>query len=461
MSFKTKIIITFSALTAILVIIISRIGYVSVREIYLKQISDQTQLLTQLIAKDLSPRYLSFLEEERPQSLASEYYRETLLNQAKGMSLPNAFIFDADYNILVQTDTQSIATRHDSRLRLNRREIESLKIDKATTSLPFQADNGQWYLWGFYRLDKRYWLGIRENASRLAEVESLSLLFWGIGLSGVALAIVSGWLLARTLAKPVDKLVNFSRSLGEGNFSTSLPLSIKGELSILAEAMDKMRHDLAQHHREKEKMLAQIAHEIRNPLGGIELLAGLVKEDLVAKGGKTEYIRKILDEVTGLKTLITSYLNFSRPATPTPEWVPIKELAAEINGIFQNRIDQKNVQLVYNESEGKIWFDRHHLRQIMMNLVSNSLEMIGDDGAIKINSSRNRAETTITIVDDGPGIPENELQDIFEPFFTTRVNGTGLGLAVCKKLCEENQAKISVRNNQNQGCAFTIIKNNK
>jgi hypothetical protein len=198
-SIKTQIIITFSVLTAILVTIMSRVGYYSVREIYMDQLSEQTDLLTRLIATDLNPKYLSFLGSPGEDNPAASYYEEAIRLQSENMFLSNIFIFDADLEILVQSSVDESSGNSDPRLLLNRTEIFALQVGESTTSLPFKGRDGQWYLWGFYRLDETYWLGIRENAARLARVEALSSTFWLIGIAGILVTVLFGWLLARTI----------------------------------------------------------------------------------------------------------------------------------------------------------------------------------------------------------------------------------------------------------------------
>jgi signal transduction histidine kinase len=455
---KTKIIVTFSALTALLVIITSRVGYLSLREIYLDQLSDQTSLLTRLIAGDINPKYLSFLESGSEENLALSVYRKTIQSKAREMLLSNIFIFNNHFKILAQSAEESATGSSDPRLLLNRTEIQALEVGESTASLPFKGQDGEWYLWGFYRLDDNHWLGIQENAARLARVEALSGVFWMIGIAGVLLTVLFGWVLARTISRPIDRLVNFSRLLGKGKFKTPLPEGIHGELVILATALDKMRHDLARHHKERETMLAQIAHEIRNPLGGIELLAGLVKEDLSKSGIHSEYIQKILDEITRLKALITAYLSYSRPMPANPESVSVSELIQEIKEIIYPELQKKNISLFYRGDQLNIRFDRQHLRQILLNLVSNSVEAINQLGTITVAAHQNEQKTIISVIDDGTGIAKDNLDTVFEPFFTTRGNGTGLGLAVCKKLCEENGAFISIGKQTAKGCTFVIEK---
>jgi len=143
---------------------------------------------------------------------------------------------------------------------------------------------------------------------------------------GIALTIILGFLVAASITKQIDRLTKFSADIGNGDFNSPLPEKINGELKILSDAMDKMRTDILNNHKEKEEMLAQIAHEIRNPLGSIELMANLTKEDILADNNNPEYLNKILLEISDLKSLITAYLNYSRPYLAKPEKVDLNHL---------------------------------------------------------------------------------------------------------------------------------------
>ncbi len=458
MSIKNRIILTFTLLTTLLVVVLARVSYVSVREIYLDQLAEQTQLLARLIGNSVDTKYLTFTEGDNPSSRAVQFYTEQIALQAEAVLVADVFIFDRDFTVLAQSSEELTPGSRDSRLLLNYREIQDLPVGNAATSLPFKGKDGQWYLWGFFRLDNNYWVGVQESARRLEKVESLANVFWMIGIAGVLITALCGWLLARTIARPIDRLVGFSKVLGKGDFAAALPTGVTGELAILANALDKMRHDLARHHQEKETMLAQIAHEIRNPLGGIELLAGLVKEDLQRNQADTEYVGKILDEIAGLKSLITAYLNYSRPSPASNETVKVAEIVAEVRDSLKNKLSHKKAMLTDHSNGETIDFDRQQLRQVLQNLVNNSLEMMGNGGNIMIETHRNGAGVEIHICDDGPGIPEADKEKIFEPFFTTRATGTGLGLAICKKFCRENNAEIFAENRRKGGSVF-IIKN--
>jgi signal transduction histidine kinase len=268
-----------------------------------------------------------------------------------------------------------------------------------------------------------------------------------------------GWFLAAMISKPIENLIYFSRELGRGNFRVSVPQSIHGELAILSKSMDKMRSDLRSHHQEKEEMLAQIAHELRNPLGGIELLAGLVKEDLHKTGQNVAYIEKITREIHTLKNLINNYLNFSRPVQAHPQKINLIEIVDNMKEILMDRLLKKNIKIKNKFEEIYIQFDPNHIRHILTNLVTNSIDASAPDSDIEIIQKRDSGQFLVMVKDQGSGINTKNIDKIFNPFYSTRENGAGLGLAICKKLCQENKAEIWAENNSTQGCTFFIKGN--
>jgi len=448
MTIKQRIIWVFTGLTTLLMIVIAIISYYSIRQIYLDQLTEETRVITSLVAKQLDAKYLPYLSDSSLDR-AREIYSEQLNTATEDVELSNAFIFDASLNTILETAENS---NDRQQLSLNRAEIHQLQQGESIASLPFRAENNIWYLWGFTRLDKTHWLGIKLSASRLAEIESLARTFFIIGIVGILLTILCGWLMARHIARPIERLVDFSAALGKGSFDTAVPRKLSGEMAILAGAMDKMRLGLAENHREREAMLAQIAHEIRNPLGGIELLAGLIRED-----SNSEYAKRILSEVATLKGLITAFLDYSRPVKANPALTDISILLEEALQICSRASSEKELRFDVNLKEKIISFDPNHLRQIFLNLLKNAIEASPKGGVIQIASNRDGEETTIRFSDQGSGLQDVKMEQLFEPFYTTRAEGTGLGLAVCKKLCAENNARISARHLKNAGAEFFIV----
>lgn len=431
-------------------------GYVFVKDMYLNQLSEKVNSVSSLLASQVNTVYLDLLEIGPPTVATKDYFNNTFSSYSKTAPGAHVFIFDSELRIRIHSDTSYVDGLYDPQLKLNEKEIYELTINSSVASLPFKGEDGKWYFWGFHRLNDNFWLGIRESASQLQKVDELALNFIYIGAVGIIFTFILSLVIAKSISRPVDKLAWYSSQIGKGNFDAKLPDNMKGEFESLAAAMEKMKNDLAENQNEKEKILAQIAHEIRNPLGGIELLAGLTKEDLQKNGMNTDYIEKIIGEVYGLKNLITSFLEFGKPMQANPEQCDVGVIADEAINMFAEQVKMKNISFVKKINKKLIYFDKRHLKQIFINIFSNSIELMNDNGKINVESRARGKGWEITISDNGPGIPAENISAVFEPFFTTKKNGTGLGLSVCKKLCSENKALITAENLVNGVTSFII-----
>ncbi len=457
--YRIRIILIFSFFSFALVLVSSRISYYFVKDLYLNQVSKQIFSTSKIIADNIKENDLFLLQLGIPTDYTLKEFDRITSPFVKFGTIKNIFIFNKDLNILIHSSNRNLIGKKGNTLLLNKKEIDELKNKEATTSLPFQGDDKKWYLWGFYRFNDNLWLGMQERADNLEKVDGFSRLFWYIGLSGVLLSIFLGWILAKNITKPISKLVNFSNEIGRGNLFYKKPENILGEIKVLSDALDKMRTDLQLSQKEKEDLLAQIAHEIRNPLGGIELMANLTKEDLVKGKINIEYLDRILLEVGGLKALITAFLNYSRPVPAEIKEIDVEELFTELKNFYKKEITAKNINFICNAELKKFFFDYDHLKRVSGNLVKNAIESISNDGSIRIKSFSENGIYKIQIADDGIGIDESQRPKLFEPFFTTKKDGTGLGLAISKKLCRENNADIIYSENSPNGSIFTIAKN--
>jgi len=455
--YRIKIILTFTLVTVILVLILSRVSFFYLKDIYLSQLSEQAQTLANIVSDRIDPNFFLFLQVGEPTGSAQDYFQNLTRPQSGNRSA--VFIFDSNLKIIFHSDSSVTRGLTDPRLLLNVSEIEKLDSNETTTSLPFKGDDGNWYLWGFKRISSEYWLGVQESAERLERVDQYSTVFWLIGLGGVIITIILGWIAANSITRPINQLVSFSEAIGKGNNKILKPGNMKGEMAVLSEALDEMRNSLNKSQNEKEHILAQIAHEIKNPLGGIELFAGLIREDQNNSALSSDYPDRILSEVGRLKALINAFLNYGRPVKPQPERVNLQTLFCELEVLFSDMLHKKQISLLFDVNDHHVYFDPGHMKQIFINLISNSIESISASGIVHIRFQGNDDLWQINVIDSGPGIKPENAAHIFDPFYTTRKNGTGLGLSVCNKLAAENKAKLILNNNYPDGCTFILTNN--
>jgi two-component system, sensor histidine kinase FlrB len=224
----------------------------------------------------------------------------------------------------------------------------------------------------------------------------------------------------------------------------------------LAEEKDKLRREQA-----LAEMSAILAHEIRNPLGSLELFAGLL-----ARADLPQQCRPWVEQVQGglrmLGATVNNVLHFH--SLPAPQRVPT-DLGALLDwagGFLVPIARQARVELCLRNHLHGVWFaaDRHRLEQVLLNLVLNALRAMPGGGWIEISGQttyRGQVEgAAISVTDTGPGMVAGSGEKIFEPGFSTRPGSPGLGLAVCRKIVEQHGGKLEASNRAGVGASFTL-----
>ncbi len=228
----------------------------------------------------------------------------------------------------------------------------------------------------------------------------------------------------------------------------------KGMLLLLRDRTDqqKMQSSLNQSERLRElgEMAATLAHEIRNPLGGIEGFAQLLKRDL-PEPSHQRMVEAILQGTGALNRLVSHVLDYSRPLklhfTPTD----LVKLIRESCALFQAAPNSPIIQFKTYPQSLFLSLDRDRIQSVILNLLRNAAE--AGAGQIKLTLTK---KGHLTIQDDGKGMESEEIEKLFTPFFTTKSTGTGLGLATSLSTLEAHGGKIEVFSKPGAGSKFTI-----
>jgi len=212
-------------------------------------------------------------------------------------------------------------------------------------------------------------------------------------------------------------------------------------------------------------MAAGIAHEFRNPLAAVSGAAQMLKSENQLSSSSRKLVEIIARESDRLEGTIDDFLLFSKPAEPNPEWFSFKTLVEDTISMLQHsrKWPSRNCRTVTYISENlDCWGDQRQIQQILLNLISNACQAMGENGGeIEIASEilagpGGLEKFVIRVGDNGPGIEEELRDNIFEPFFTTRENGTGLGLAIVRQLLESHEGRVEVSTELGEGTVFTV-----
>ena len=199
------------------------------------------------------------------------------------------------------------------------------------------------------------------------------------------------------------------------------------------------------------EMGAILAHEIRNPLGGIKGFAQvIVKKPTDERNGT--FAQRIVAEATRLETLVTNLLVYVKVIHLDVAQVTIQELIDHSLSLIKPEIEEHRIVVRLDCPEGlTINADRNKLEQVMLNLLKNAVQAMPDGGSLDVTARKTGKQILIQIEDTGEGIEPDDLTKVFEPFFSTKAQGTGLGLALCKKIIDEHGGTITIKSTCGSG----------
>ena len=200
--------------------------------------------------------------------------------------------------------------------------------------------------------------------------------------------------------------------------------------------------------------------EIKDNLANIDVATTWI-QDLYREGSSDE-IEKSLDqiksEVFRSRKSIDKFLRFIRPGQPVITEVNINEILDDLLEFLVSELDFKNIKVKrdYQDHLPIIRSDNSKLRQVFQNIVLNAVSAVEKDGEISLTTSADKNGVTVTVADNGPGIPEENIDQVFDPLFTTKPEGTGLGLSICLNITQKLGGSISVRSKPKRGASFII-----
>lgn len=238
--------------------------------------------------------------------------------------------------------------------------------------------------------------------------------------------------------------------------------ALTGEVRRLTRQIEQKDRELQRRERLAAlgEMAAGVAHEVRNPLGGILLYATLLERDMGSSPESRRIAERIVSAARHLDGVVGDVLAFSSPQPPSLQPVALNELASEVIDLLEPRRIERGctVSLEAPESAVIACAEPAQLQRALLNVVSNAIDAAGRGGHVwvTLHSSVDDEFVRIEIADDGPGVAEEHVERIFNPFFTTKDSGTGLGLAIVHGIIEAHGGTINVGTRAGGGAVFGI-----
>ena len=303
----------------------------------------------------------------------------------------------------------------------------------------------------------------------------------GIALAALLVACGASFFILNRLNKPIRSLSSAADRVSSGDLTVEIPVPGKDEMGRLAASFNAMIRKLAEQKAledrlrslERQAILAELAstlaHEIRNPLNLINLTADHLgdqfqPDDPERRSDYRDFVASLKSEVKHLNHVVGDFLALGKPHKLNKADFRLEGLLEQVEIMVKQQLAVKGIRFAIDCPEDlRITADQEQFRLVLLNLVLNSIEAVGPGGLIRLRARMEKADgpdaggsLKLAVTDDGKGVEPDHLELIFEPYFTKRDGGTGLGLALARRILEEHGGRIHARNNPEGGVTMEM-----
>ncbi|MGL5755930.1 MAG: sensor histidine kinase [Paraclostridium sp.] len=314
----------------------------------------------------------------------------------------------------------------------------------------------------------RYTVSLKEIDKTIFKIV-LGLILAGIFILLIAISISLKF--AYTLIDPLSELKKFANELAHGNYNIKLKprTIIDDEIGELAETFEHMAREIDKSEKLKEEFISSVSHELRTPLTSIKGWSETLGYEGIGKEELDLGLGIIQDETERLIKLVEELLDFSRLSSDRIklqiDMVDTASLAIGVINQLKVKANEQNIHLSCEldiDAIQMIQGDKNRLRQVLINLVQNSLKFTEAQGYIKVIVTQDVEYTTIKVIDNGEGIEEHNLEKVLDKFFQENYNkaGSGLGLAISNEIVKLHGGQMNIQSKKGEGTCITFTLKN-
>jgi signal transduction histidine kinase len=313
---------------------------------------------------------------------------------------------------------------------------------------------------------------IRENQTAFVDSQGL---FITVAAVSIALALLLGYVLSGSIVGPVRRMGTRLEAIASGDFSSHVEVSNRDELGALAANLNRMNDELGRLYdeletasRHKSEFLATMSHELRTPLNAIIGFSQVLKEQMYGELNEkqADYVDDVLSSGQHLLNLINDILDLAKVEAGRMELQPstfeLRELLENAASMVRERATRQGIGLTVatDRSVGLMEGDERKVKQILFNLLTNAVKFTPGGGKVTLAASAAGDQVVISVRDTGIGISAEDQERIFEEFYQVGASrtqeGTGLGLALTRRLVELHHGELSVESEPGVGSTFTV-----
>ena len=452
-SIQTKIVLPFMLLFAVVAVVLSLVSIEIFAWKYSEQFTRETEGWLDTIMET------GYFEQD-PEKIKSAYSVEIM-------------IFGSDYTLNVTTLDELSNVEQDwthlaDKMRL--REVKPYLENPDGTSViqDITLDGNPYKVFYLPLKLGRFYCLLRPMEAIAEAKRTLTWYMLGIAVLVTGLVALISHLIGRNLTNPIKVLVDSTARVATGELDEQCKIKTHDEIGDLAAAFNQMTRDLKQSRDQliqaerlatAGKMSASFAHEIRNPLSSMRMLAQmLMQKPEMSQEQHQQSLRYILEEIERIDTIVKGLMDFARPTALALTQQPLTPVLQAVLALMEANLEHHKIQLELDllPETPEIQFDSDKLKQGFMNVVLNAMEAMPQGGVLKVSTIVDEDRVGIKVVDTGVGISAEDLAHLFEPFFTKKTRGTGLGLANVKRILEEHGGSVEIESTLGEGTEVSL-----
>lgn len=291
----------------------------------------------------------------------------------------------------------------------------------------------------------------------------------GITLLGIIAMAGMGYLIARGITSPVEKLVKVAEKVSDGDFSERARFKRGDEIGRLANAFNYMIDQLkifenrlvvSEKLATAGQMAVGLAHEIRNPLTSIKMFGQVLYNRLKEQAENQKILNSLIKEIDRLDRIIQEIINRARPGELQRNWEDLNRHVEEVIQLAADNLSGHKIKIKRNLADDlpRIYLDPEKFKQVLWNLILNAKEAMPKGGELVISTAlADNQFITLSVEDTGHGISTVEAEQFFQPFFTTKPEGMGLGLTMSRNIVQQHKGQLTLENRPDGGTKAIVL----
>lgn len=457
MTLRGRLLLAFLAPTLALLALGGFLLFRASRNVLERQLGESLSATAATVASHLGPDRVLALTPEDAQGEGSRTWRslkKTLEGAQQASGARRIFVFDAERRARIDVGGGLPPGAEVPELLRDALELEVVFAGQRNASqVLFRGTDGNFYKTGYAPILQEgktvAVVAVEGSAAFFGPLADLRNAFIGLAALTLLLLAVAAFASARQVSQPLEALVHAAQAIGKGDLVSPVTTDAKTiEVSALSKELELMRAGLESRDRQLKMMLGGVAHEVKNPLGGIELFSGLLDEELQHPSpnlaDSKEHLGRIRRELDYLKRIVEDFLAFAREQKVAKTPFDAKQFVGSAVGHLQGEASTRGVTLDVEVPSVRLEGDESLLTSALVNLVKNALQVSKAGQRVRVVGRQESGRGVLEVHDEGPGIPAELQARVFEPFFTTREKGTGLGLPLARKLVEANGGTLTL-----------------